>query len=470
MSVSYFKEYMQEVTQKLCTYIGVRKDTIALQIDTPPRSGVYYTATLTRTSRKNDTFPVFISSQSTSDPVVNAIMKNLAASLWLIKDLPLESTDVFFTDDTGLILHSPTAFSRHVYRGTLNKLFDDYGNLLNVDFALVSDIMSSPYESKQPKGSIAFTKHSATSDFCKRVLRVTFLPEDFDVLNLEGKKYIRKMLEGAGDDILVLSYDPSCEGGTYRCIGYADKKYLKFFPSYFSALGRDSWSFNYAGEVVFKVHLGNVVAVEDELQICLKLLATEIGEPNVIKTQTAIKKIAEQKHGTSIVFIDSSQGPVYRHILRLSKERRLLPIESIKLNASDDKEEPKYDGLTKIAAMDGAIIIDYYKGEIKYINAIVDGLAIVQGDPSGGARRNGLTCFIANLVSEYRSAKVAALIFSEDGGCKIVRGSDFRKFVSKGHASIRGSSDGRDSLRPQKTGLHKARRHVKYCRRAPATP
>jgi len=458
---------MDEVIQKLCAYIGVRKDTIVFQIDTPPRGGLNYTATLTRTSHGNNTVPVFISTHNTTDPVVDAVMKKLIDNLRQLKYTPLEDTDVFFFDDMGLENYSSSVFSRLIYRSACYEMFDNYGELLNIDFELIADIMSEPYENKQPKGTLAFINNSVDSVLYKTVLRAKFLTPDFDVLNLKGKKYIRKMLEGAGDDILVFLYDPSCEGGAYRCIGYADKKYLEFFSCHFSALGRNSWSFTFLGQTIFKVRSGNIIATEDDLGACLRLLENEIGASSVNKLIDAIVKIAEQKHGTSVIFIDSSQRLVNRHIKRLADKQRAIRVKGISVVKGSKAAESKYEELTKIAAMDGAIIIDYHIGEVVYINAIVDGLAIVLGDPSGGARRNGLSCFIANLVSECHSARVAALIFSEDGGCKIVRGSDFREICLRNRRAKQEIVSTQEPINQGNRRTPKTCRHVKYRRRAP---
>ena len=383
-----------------------------------------------------ESIPVSICCPTKLDPVVYAMMNEVYENLVRIRTtVILEASDVFFINEETYCAYTPASFSRDIYRSACKKLFDEYGALIGIELELVADIMSDSYENKRPKGILAFTR--CQSDSVSHLLNTKFTYQNYGIFNSENKRFIRKLLEGAGDGILVLAYDDNKQ--EYCCLGYADRVHKSDFSCFFAALGRETWELYYASRQVFRSRMYNVMCLRDEVETCFCQLKAELGTESIDNLYNAIKAISRQMHGTSVVLVDLEQTAVKEHIEKLENARRALRVKDLFVKGGNKESEKTsenvrnkngedylYPELTRITSMDGALILDYPRAEITHINVVVDGMAeYVQGDPSGGARKNSLTCFVANLIHECPNTKVAALIFSEDGGCKIVKGSDF---------------------------------------------
>ena len=183
---------------------------------------------------------------------------------------------------------------------------------------------------------------------------------------------------------------------------------------------------------------GQLLCTQDKLDGCIESLKDELGSKYIVPLDPAIRAIAQQHHGTSVIFLDLTNSDFSKTKMktleisgraRLIKKMRIIPRDG---NADDTTLKAIKD----VARIDGALVVDFITGELVYINVIVDGKAICKGDPASGARRNAVGCFIDNLVKENADVKIAALIVSESRGYTVIKGSDsLKKMISNGKSN-----------------------------------
>lgn len=123
--------------------------------------------------------------------------------------------------------------------------------------------------------------------------------------------------------------------------------------------------------------------------------------------RSIIKRLSQQPHGTAIVFME--QSLLEPEVVRLSSMNRCHAVESIPLSDLTD------DMLMGLTSIDGALMADL-DGRCRGIGAILDGDAVVKGNPGRGARYNSLTNYVTQFVlkKQVGPAECFAIIFSED--------------------------------------------------------
>lgn len=132
------------------------------------------------------------------------------------------------------------------------------------------------------------------------------------------------------------------------------------------------------------------------------------------KSITQIVEILKnQRHGTSLVFLD--KGSLEEEVERLSPLGRIHEVELFSLMGHKEQ-------LMGFTAIDGALMVNL-DGECRAIGSILDGDAVIKGNPGRGSRYNSL----ANYVKRFYERKgqdgriCFAVVLSEDGFVNVVK-------------------------------------------------
>ena len=426
-----FSCFMNHTIKLLCEHIRADKKTIRFQIgDRYYGGGVHFDTEVKMLNQPSVWLCVV--SEYPMDPVIYHTMSVLHRYLSNNASLKPDADSGWFFNIDGGVFHTPVTLAEEIYRIVSAELIDRYSLVSGVNISLLSAIIMESYETTKASGMFAFVDGNWRNGKAGKLLRTELKPKRPIRLEPEQKRHIRKLLQGAGGDILLLSRENRSK--PYCCAGYVGADADKHFPLAARILRRDTWSFRYAKQDVFKVRMGDVLCLQDPVKLCLSGLEKELGAEFIRPMQGAINAVSNQMHGTSMVFLDLKDAVSRERIKRLKKQGRALEIERLSIVRKEctllrllQRIENDLSALTKLAGVDGALIVDYPKGEIAYINAILDGDAVFPGDPASGARGNVVSCFIANLVQEEPDVKAAALIFSEDGGCRLMKASTVRE-------------------------------------------
>lgn len=247
-------------------------------------------------------------------------------------------------------------------------------------------------------------------------------------------RQIRKLLAGAGDDMLVFTYDGNRKN--YICKGYMQG--TKDVPVRIE-FKRGGWVLHYNGRALFKACAAHQLkVVESPLQIVYEALEKEFGANVRCAFETGnngspiLSAFLEQSHGSSLIFLDLEQNCSNEWIHTLVDNFRAFPVAGLNPDVKKYIDEKR---LTALGRMDGAYIVDTNTKEISHLSVIVDGLAIVKGLLDAGARRNSLLMWITNLIALFlmqsgndvridTRPKVVAVAFSEDGTINTFTGED----------------------------------------------
>ena len=438
MDYTRFSEFMGRTTDLLCERIQARRGTIVFVLGNYHGSGAHFDAEVRLADRTN--LRLCVACECRMDPVIYHAMSVLHRYLSRNVSLRPETDSGWFFNTDGGVFHTPITLAEELYRTVSAELADRYSLVTGVNISLLSSIIQESYETSRASGTFAFVDTSLGGNQLEKLMRTQLRPVKPVMFEPGQKRYIRKLLQGAGGDILLLTRAGA--GEPYRCAGYVGREANERFHLTANILRRDTWSFRFAKQDVFKVRMGDILCLQDPLEMCLPELAYELDKQYVEPMHEAVKAVSEQMHGTSMIFLDLDDPAASGRIERLKAQGRALEIKRIPitrsgfLSAAGGTKGDGFSSLTKLAGVDGALVVDYPRGELAYINAILDGEAIVPGEPASGARRNVVSCFIANLVREAPKVKAAALIFSEDGGCRLVTASELRaELASAGQSS-----------------------------------
>ena len=126
-----------------------------------------------------------------------------------------------------------------------------------------------------------------------------------------------------------------------------------------------------------------------------------------------VKRLKEQRHGTSLVFFDTHS--LEMEVRRLSAMRRLHEVETFPLLGHEEQ-------LLCITSIDGALMADV-NGECHAFGCILDGDAVKEGDPGRGSRYNSIANYVRRFCQRKRDGKgiCFAVVLSEDGFVNVVR-------------------------------------------------
>lgn len=381
-------------------------------------------ATLSWKNRKGATIPpcvladasMQIISQYLSQVDVNILEQNLQE---------------WFPYGFGDGFHTPNTLAWELYNDISAKVEGQYEYITQIDFGLVSSLLDMTYESESLVGQLGFFLHDMP-DKMKENMTANFHQE----LNFceDELRQIRKLLAGAGDDLLVFTYDGNRKN--YICKGYMQRTKDVPVRIEFKCGG---WVLHYNGRALFKACAAHQLkVVESPLQVVYGALEKEFGAEVRCAFETGdngspiLPAFLEQSHGSSLIFLDLEQNYSKEWIHALVDNFRAFPVDGLNPDAKKYIDEKR---LTALGRMDGAYIVDTNTKEISHLSVIVDGLAIVKGLLDAGARRNSLLMWVTNLIALFlmqsgkdvrinTRPKVVAVAFSEDGTISTFTGGD----------------------------------------------
>lgn len=325
----------------------------------------------------------------------------------------------------GASWHTPETLAEQFASRITGRIFSWVENTTGIHLPYVSLLAGMFYESDESVGTLAFWDSPPPPDVFERVVRPILLPEAPVTLERGCLKAIRKHFAGVGDGGLLFIR----ENGTYVLRGYVRKEYLPQMPVAVKIQGRENWRMLFNGKCVFGAKGSQAYCLKSMLQFNIELLKQELGEAEVAALEPAIRAVSCQKHGSSIIFLDLEQAAAREKMEALARNGRALRVQGLGLTGPLADEEAVFALLKNLARVDGALVIDYPRGAVAYVDAILDGDSIVAGDAAAGARRNAVSCFIANLAirsAKARSLKAAAMVFSENGEIRLARASEYR--------------------------------------------
>lgn len=283
------------------------------------------------------------------------------------------------------------------------------------DIILLSEML---YESESTQGSIAFLINEG--EYPPELLNKTLVQFSMDEpidFSRKNTRYIRKLLAGAGKNTLLFISDN--QNFSFKCYGYIKSDIS--LPYVVTFKNKFTWTLKHGISEIFRVKNRKILCTQDKLKIFVNELKSELNPFSSDIIEKIVKKISEQRHGTSIVFMDLSSTAHKARMDSLVKNGRAVNIKNVNPLVWVDSEDKSLCALTRV---DGATIIDINSQKIAYINTIVDGISIGKGDYASGARHNAITCFVDNIIREDPNHKVAALIFSESGSFELIKGSE----------------------------------------------
>lgn len=298
-----------------------------------------------------------------------------------------------------------------------NEIVNDFRMTYGLDFSLVDDLSARAYEKSHCCGKLLFIPEMELN--IDEQLSIKIQSKNEIYLSPKNLKQIRKLLAGAGDNTLVFQ---KTKGG-YAIRGYAITPCCLLWGWQIHICGVLEWYVGYCTDKtqvdLFKFVRNIPQVLCDPVEVAYSELVGEfphLARNTVVKEQ--IRYANEQSHGTSLIYVDLDNNLVSERLEQLfSCERSLLA----KMAHTKD--------LKSISGMDGAVIINVSKCEnaasVVYVAAIVDGIAITSGLLDRGARHNSIYTFVTNLAdnTKHQIGVVCALVFSEDGGITVFRGS-----------------------------------------------
>lgn len=311
---------------------------------------------------------------------------------------------------------SPEQWGEDLYRDMQNRLIQTFSVGLCLKFALIDSLSAQRYEGDKCRGGLVFEsdeKANIDSLLCMSVKSASEISFEKDML-----RQIRKLLAGAGGNFLVFRR----EGQKYICKGYcceANSVKFKWGVRFADVL---DWRFYHYKDALFRFSRNDPKVIRDPIEQVLESLQIEFGSS--FKSKYAcplLQKGLEQSHGTALIFVDFGNHFTKDWINRLYANRHAFQLISC---------QSTEDAVRCLSGMDGALLIDVRTMEVRYFTAIVDGHVNVAGNLSRGARHNSIHTFVSDLVlsSPNSAPKIAAVVFSEDGGAVTICGKDFHKF------------------------------------------
>ena len=444
--------YISEALRRLCGLIKVPEDSLSVKVTAPKKKDIPVPAGIGAspsgppgceieilpapryTSPNGGHCPwlLSIARYTAYSYIVRSTVFSHIERKWLVYDL------------AGQDIEEPKDLAEYLYLVITDGLSGAFYNLLQLKTAWIDILSTMRYEGSPLTGKLVFAHGKLPENTASELIvpRI-FVEKNNDSLTFskDNLRHISKLLAGTGRDKNALFFCME-DGDRYRCVGYLPEEKAKFFPFQIEINGALNWSFKQFGKNEFRWLQGNPEVYEDHIMAASERLCQyfrlNVGAPGIFKK--AIKAFAEQRHGTSAVFVDLDDkgSSVMRDRLEnLYQKRRALKVEGLPLDRTEE--------LTKLSRMDGAFVVDVGKREVIYLSVIVDGEAVVKGDNSRGARLNSLKNFIKDLrmqsKKQGKELRAAALIFSEDGSVDFIsskKGGKLRRSVGRFRLTNRG--------------------------------
>ena len=335
----------------------------------------------------------------------------------------------WFYDDTCHKWHDPQSLARAVYEAICQDTIERIYAFTGVNPRDISCVADMAYEKDEAKGCIVFR----TTEDGESAPSVHVCADRETAFSEESQRFIRKQLAGAGNGGLLFSSNSTELNRKYFYRGYLQEPAAG--DAYIMARleGRGSWSLHIGGQPLLRVKFHDLFVPDDPLDPVRIDIDREFGPGMADKLGLVLEALREQSRGTSIILLNT-EDPASRKMLdRLEGAGRALRVEPIHIldHTADEKQRDSFVNLLRnISRIDGALILDYQKECICYVNVIVDGLALLKNGTfrAFGARHNALSTAITTLVSQVQTgeAKAMAVIFSEDGEISRVCATDCR--------------------------------------------
>lgn len=298
-----------------------------------------------------------------------------------------------------------------------NELVDHYKNSLQLELPLVDFLSSQPYEHESCSGNLVFVEDPNTDLSSCLSIPVT-AAEDIP-FTYDKQKLLRKLLAGAKKMALLFQRKDSL----YLFKGYSDTQQAEALGWSVSIHSTLDWSFCYKSIPLFKVLRSRPQIIRDGLSTAIDELMLEFAlssRESADPLYDLLKVASCQRHGTSVIVADMEHPVIQTWLEGLYGYRRAIRVD--RTDAMSDR-----DIVQALSRKDGALVVDVNTMRIVYAALIADGRAKVNGYLERGARHNSVSAALSDLVLSHMDnpPKVAAVMFSEDGGAKTVCGHSF---------------------------------------------
>lgn len=333
----------------------------------------------------------------------------------------------WFYDYASHRKHAPRTLARSVYERVCQMTFLQMRSCLGIDLLDISCIAGMAYEKDAAVGSLVFyTGKPAASPEVSQVL-----PCHAVEFSQENQNFIRKQFAGIEErGGLLFVREGTGQGQPYYYCGYVTEKFIKGAFVSVKMESRESWILLIEGKPIFRVKSRDVFMLNDPFERVNREIDAELGDGIAEKLQPVLRALKRQTHGSSVIFLDMGDSCAREMMENLEQKGRALRVKDIAIHEGGDESLDALETLIKsIARVDGALIWDYQAQQLIYINAIIDGLALLPGERAFGSRHNAVASGIATLAWKDTSGltKAIAVIFSEDGGISSVSVSHCRQ-------------------------------------------
>lgn len=335
-------------------------------------------------------------------------------------------------DYAGRKWHTAKTLAAQIYERICYHVFPWISRCLGIDPLSLSHIADMAYEADTAEGTIIFQ----TGDLDSRYKTYRIHPYQDVYFSPENERFVRKQLAGAGANSLLFVRANTDHQAQYTYKGYLvppenDSDRRNLFVSVLLKRG-GNWVLQISGKPMLQIQHRDVFLPEDDLSLVKESIDNEFGAGTSQRLSIVLDALHEQKHGTSVIFLNMKDRVSQEMMARLEKNGRALRIEDIHINGEEGRANLK-ESLESISRIDGALICDLQTMSILYVNVIVDGLALTFGRRDCGARHNALESAIVNLAHQDKSKAVKALavIFSEDGGISSFSASQGYKLLER---------------------------------------
>ncbi len=349
----------------------------------------------------------------------------------------------WFYDKAGRGVLEEKDLAQEIYREIQRRIIHEHSETIGISMTDLERLSLIPYEGEKADGTLVFLTVE-TEDKAKIEELLLDIPivmqEPIEFLS-KNLKQIRKLLAGAGREECLLFIRTDRNKG-YLLSGYMNRQWLSSCSWYSTINGIQEWTIGFQGIPLFHMKFDKIQIIADPIQPVLLILKEEFasvlpGDENgcndyINEFEDVLRAIAQQRHGTSVVFLDARTESVKARLDNLVRRKRAIEVAKVPVVKSGKSKEPvKNEVFTNLGRVDGAFIVDIVKGEISYFAVIVDGIACIEGELDRGARHNSLKTFIASLLLDNDNVKAVAAIFSEDGGVKTIQATKLKETMDE---------------------------------------
>lgn len=295
------------------------------------------------------------------------------------------------------------------------------------DKTIITQIAAQMYERRPLRGELVFMKREAWAEFAGKaekenaaVLSLEHVDPEQRKLKMENMRTIRKLLEMNTEDtcmIATLEPEPLLRGVVVKKqIENQDERAYVIFKGYLK------WEMHLGTDGSFSCDNGTYhLCLENDLRGQCERGLAGLKLTNEADIIDIIIKLANEKHGTSIIFMD--QNSVKDEVERLSRMNRCIKLsEAYGAGMGDGLSLKLYlENMNGITAIDGALLADL-RGKIYGIGTILDGAAVKPGKVSRGARYNSVMNYLYVKKKEHKEDETCLFgaIISEDETVDII--------------------------------------------------